>query len=128
MDRAVGVLHDVLDDQLLLFAETYLVGGLRGVRLLLLDESRTGGRGEQDGGGGEGRLGGGVGGDAAAGGQTGGEQGAGGDGGGDGQRGALVTRVEGGHTSSLMWGKCWGAVRRVGEEWHQGRVHVRSNA
>lgn len=44
VDGAVGVLHDVLDDQLLLGAEAYLLGRVGGAGLLLLDERGARGR------------------------------------------------------------------------------------
>src|SRR4051812_11661075 len=123
VDRAVGVSHDVLDDQLLLGAEAYLLGRGSGVGLLLLDEGGARGRGQLGRGAREGGLavafGRGQGG-GTAGGQTGAEQGPGRDGGGDGQGGALVTRVEGGHTSSFV-----GEPGRRGVAFRGGREVVR---
>ncbi len=52
--RAVDVLDDVLDDQLLLGAEAYLLCGLGRGRLLLLDQRGPRGVGEQLRGSGEG--------------------------------------------------------------------------
>ncbi len=55
VDRAVDVPYDVLDDQLLLGAEAYRVGGVRGRGLLLLDEGGAGRGGQQHGGAAQGR-------------------------------------------------------------------------
>lgn len=48
VDRAVDVLHDVLDDELLLGAEAYLLGRGAGLGLLVLDERGARGRGQLD--------------------------------------------------------------------------------